>query len=273
MAHIEPTLLPVVVDLERGLRELAVRFGIVGALVPELLLDARPARMTTDADAMVVVQTLAEFESLKDQLRAYGFERTRLAHRLRHVSGGVLDLLPYSAALAPGDRLQLDQDTVLNMAGFRHVVPRAVSIAIEGGPTLPVAPLPLYALLKLVAFSDRRAPKDLGSVMHCLEHYLEDDARRYGVEYGGAGVPYEYTCAYLLGLDARPLLDGAIVQAAGSVLARFDDPDAPIVGIAAAERGRAFVDDELRAHVFELFRWYRRGLSIAEHTESGGAGV
>ena len=233
MARLDPTLLPVVVDLERGLRALGVPFGIVGALVPELLLDARPARMTTDADAMVVVQTLAEFDSLKDQLRTYGFARTRLAHRLRHASGGVLDLLPYSDALAPDDRLQLDQDTVLNMAGFRHVVPRAVSVAIEGGPTLPVAPLPLYALLKLVAFSDRRAPKDLGSVLHCLEHYLEDDERRYGVEYGGAGVPYEYTCAYLLGLDARPLLDDAIIQAAGSVLARLDDADAQLVGVAA----------------------------------------
>jgi hypothetical protein len=45
MARIEPTLLPVVADQERGLRELGVPFGIIGALVPELLLKARPARM------------------------------------------------------------------------------------------------------------------------------------------------------------------------------------------------------------------------------------
>lgn len=267
MARIDPTLLPVVADLERGLRELGVPFGVVGALVPELLLDARPARMTNDADVMVVVQTLAEFDGLKDRLAGYGFERTRLAHRLRHASGGVLDLLPYSASIAPGERLQLDDDTVFNMAGFRYVVSHAVSIAIEGGPSLPVAPLPLYVLLKLVAFGDRRAPKDLGSVLHCLAHYLEDDDRRYGVEFEGAGVPYEYTCAYLLGLDARPLLDDAINDAVQRVLARLDAPDAQLVGVAAAERGRAFVDDELRAHVFELFRWYRRGVGITEDAE------
>jgi hypothetical protein len=146
MARIDPTRLPVVADLERGLRELGVPFGVVGALVPELLLDARPARMTNDADVMVVVQTVAEFDGLKDRLAGYGFERTRLAHRLRHASGGVLDLLPYSASIAPGERLQLDDDTVFNMAGFRSVVPHAVSIAIEGGPSLPLAPLPLYVL-------------------------------------------------------------------------------------------------------------------------------
>ena len=53
MSRIEPTLVPVVTDLERGLRELGIPFGIVGALVPELLLDARPARMTNDADVTV----------------------------------------------------------------------------------------------------------------------------------------------------------------------------------------------------------------------------
>ncbi len=65
MSRIEPTLVPVVTDLERGLRELGIPFGIVGALVPELLLDARPARMTNDADVTVVVQSLADFETLE----------------------------------------------------------------------------------------------------------------------------------------------------------------------------------------------------------------
>ena len=60
MPRIEPALLPVVSDLARGLRELGVPFGVVGALVPELLLDARPARMTNDADVAVVVASLAE---------------------------------------------------------------------------------------------------------------------------------------------------------------------------------------------------------------------
>jgi predicted nucleotidyltransferase len=262
MARIEPTLVPVLVDLDRGLRELGVPFGIVGALVPELLLDSRPARMTNDADVMVVVKTLGEFDALKDQLTGYRFERTRLAHRLRHTSGGMLDILPYSESIAPGDRLQLDVDLVFNMAGFRHVVSRAVPTAIEGGPTLPLAPLPLYALLKLVAFSDRRAAKDLGGVLHCLEHYLEDDERRYGVEFDGAGVPYDYTCAYLLGLDARPLLDHSISHTVRDVLDRFDEPDAHVVGIALAESGRRWVDDDRRTHVFELFRWYRRGTGL-----------
>jgi predicted nucleotidyltransferase len=168
MPRIEPALVPVVSDLARGLRDLGVPFGVVGALVPELLLDARPARMTNDADVAVVVATLDDFESLKDRLADYGFARTRLPHRMQHRSGGLVDMLPFSESIAPNGRLQLQEGFVLNMAGFRHVVSNTVATTIDGGPTLPLAPLALYALLKLVAFDDRKAPKDLGGSLPLL---------------------------------------------------------------------------------------------------------
>jgi hypothetical protein len=44
MQRIEPGLVPVVTDLERGLRELSIPFGIVGALVPERTDRDRHAR-------------------------------------------------------------------------------------------------------------------------------------------------------------------------------------------------------------------------------------
>ena len=47
----------------------------MGALVPELLLDARRTRMTNDADVTVIVESLADFETLKDPLAEYGFAR------------------------------------------------------------------------------------------------------------------------------------------------------------------------------------------------------
>ena len=82
MPRVDPNLMPVVVDLERGLRELGVPFGIVGALVPELLLDVRPPRKTNDVDVAVVVEGLEDFDLLKGRLADYGFTRTRRPHRL-----------------------------------------------------------------------------------------------------------------------------------------------------------------------------------------------
>ena len=71
MPRIEPSLLPVVTDLARGLHELGIPFAMVGALVPELLLDTRPRHMTNDADVTIVVQSLADFDALKDRLSGY----------------------------------------------------------------------------------------------------------------------------------------------------------------------------------------------------------
>lgn len=262
MPRIEPRLVPVVTDLERGLRELHIPFGIIGALVTELLLDARPRRMTNDADVLVIVDSIADFNALKDRLAAYGFTRTRLSHRMQHRDGGLMDLLPFSATIAPDGRLQLDDGVVFNTAGFSQVVPNAVSTSIEGGPNLPVAPLPLYALLKLVAFSDRRAAKDLGGVLHCLEHYLDDDERRYGVDHDGQGVPFEYTGAYMLGVDGQRFLDANLANTVRTVLDRFDEAGADVVGIAAGERRRSPIEDQHRAEIFELFRWYRHGTGL-----------
>jgi predicted nucleotidyltransferase len=218
--------------------------------------------MTNDADFAVVMASLDDFESLKDRLADYGFARTRLPHRMRHRSGGLVDMLPFSDSIAPGGRLELQEGLVLNMAGFRHVVSNAVATAIDDGPTLPLAPLPLYALLKLVAFDDRKAPKDLAGVFHCLEHYLEDDERRYGAEHEGEGVPYEYTGAYLLGMDGRPFLDAHVAGTVVKVLDRFADADADVVDLVARERGRILPTDEEVAIIFEHFRWYRRGTHL-----------
>jgi predicted nucleotidyltransferase len=225
MPRLEPALVPVVADLERGLRTFGVPFALVGALVPELLLDVRPARMTNDADVTVTVESLAEFETLKDRLADFGFARSRAPHRLVHGSGGRADLLPFGPGVTQDGRLELEADLVLNMAGFEHVVPSAVWVSIDDGPTIPVVPLPLFVLLKLVAFSDRKAPKDLAGVFHCLRHYLEDDERRYGVEHDGAGVLFEYTGAYLLGIDGRRFLGPELSQAVATVLDRFADSD------------------------------------------------
>jgi predicted nucleotidyltransferase len=262
MPRIEPALVPVVSDLARGLRDLGVPFGVVGALVPELLLDARPARMTNDADVAVAVASLDDFESLKDRLAEYGFARTRLPHRMQHRSGGLVDMLPFSDSIAPDGRLQLREGFVLNMAGFRHVVSNAVATAIDDGPTLPVAPLPLYALLKLVAFDDRKASKDLAGVFHCFQHYFEDDERRYSAEHDGEGVPYEYTGAYLLGVDGRPFLDAELAGTVVKVLDRFSDADADVVGLVARDRGRVVPTDDERTIIFDHFRWYRSGAGL-----------
>ena len=75
-------------------------------------------------------------------------------------------------------------------------------------------------------------------------------------------MPYEYTCAYLLGLDGRHFLDEPVSQACRAVLARFDDPDAEGVGIVVRSSGRLVIERHDQIGIFERFRWYRLGAGL-----------
>jgi len=257
-----PSLIPVLTDLARGLRELDVPFCIIGALVPELLLDSGSGRMTNDADVTVVVDGLEEFNRLKTRLADFGFAETRAPHRLQHREGGMVDVLPFSVRLAPAGTLELKDDFVLNMAGFQHVVPNAVPVSLTCDLIVPVTPVPLYVLLKLSAFGDRKAPKDLVSVHHCLRHYLEDDDRRFGLDHAGEGVIFDYTCAYLLGLDCQRFLDPAVTATARAVLDRFESADAGVVRMILRESGHHSPEPAALNEVFQLFRWFRLGAGL-----------
>ena len=250
MPPLDSSVERVLVALVHGLRALDVRFCVIGALVPELLLDERPEQATLDADAVVFVRDLATFERVKAGLA--GFAPTKFPFRLRYEGGGRADILPYSHELAPDGVLRLDPDYVFNMTGFDRVAESVVEVTLQSGESVPVVIVPVYVLLKLVAFSDRKLKKDIGGVLHCLRNYAEGDERRFGLEHNGAPVPYEYGAAYLLARDALPFVDDKLRHLIASLLHRL---------IPAEDD----VDDEepYRAKENrECLRWFRKGLDL-----------
>ena len=121
MRNVDPVLQPVLSALAAGMRALRVSYCLIGALAPELLLDDPPPRRTNDADVVVFVATLDDFERIKGDLAPYGFRPTELPYRLEHASGGRLDLLPYSQQLAPDDKLVLGRDLTFTVTGFDRI--------------------------------------------------------------------------------------------------------------------------------------------------------
>jgi predicted nucleotidyltransferase len=246
--QLDPTVEPILVALVHGLRALDVRFCVIGAIVPELLLNERPLQLTLDADVVVFVPDLQTFERVKAGLPE--FATTALPYRLQYSGGGRADILPYSRELAPDDVLRLEPDYVFNMAGFDRVLKAVIDVTLESGEQVPVVCVPMYALLKLVAFTDRNLAKDIAGVLHCLRNYAEDDDRRFGLEHDGTLVPYEYGSAYLLGRDALPFVDDKWRHLVAPLLARLIEP-----GIDD--------DDDYRARENrELWRWFSTALGL-----------
>jgi predicted nucleotidyltransferase len=148
MTSIDPIVLAALSDLARGLRARQVRFGIIGALVPEFLLGAAPRRRTNDADATIIVDSLEDFDRLKQELAEFGFGPTPRPYRLVHRAGGWVDLIPYSATLAPDGHLELGDEVSFNLAGFELVVPNAVDVPIGPEFVVPMVPLACWRSLK-----------------------------------------------------------------------------------------------------------------------------
>lgn len=262
MPPLDPHLQALVTALGRGLRAIDARFCLIGALVPELLLDVRPRRRTNDADAVVLVGDLDAFEKVKRDLNARGFSPSRVPYRLEYAAGGWVDLLPYGDRLAPSGTLQLSPDVSITTAGFDRLAAAAIDVPLPDGTTVPVAPLPLYVLLKLVAYTDRGLPKDPASVLHVLQHYAADDDRRFGLEHEGELVPFEFTSACLVGLDGRTYVDGNLRRLVSPVVSELTVPDSPLVDRVLRENGLVSLDEEPRREAAERFRWFQRGAGL-----------
>jgi predicted nucleotidyltransferase len=257
MPGLEPGLESVVTALVQGLRALEVPFCIIGALVPELLLETKPESRTNDADVVVIVPDLAAYADVKRGLEEapYEFAPTIVPHRLARRGGGLVDILPYSRELAPEGVLQLEPGVTMNAAGFDRVIGAAIPVRLDSGLELPVVPLPLFVLLKLVAYSDRKATKDLDAIEHVFRDYAHDDERLWGLEHAGELVEYDYGPAYLLGKDGKDFLGPALLKTLQPLMVGLSNAN-------TRSRGTRTDDAEWRPRFEDLLFWYRRGLGL-----------
>jgi predicted nucleotidyltransferase len=262
MGRLDPRLIETVTALVDGLGHASVRYCLIGALVPELLLKTAPPRRTNDADVVVLVETLADFDEVKRVLEdeRYGFTRTSQPFRMERGPGRI-DVLPYSRTLAPDGLLRVPPSAPFNMLGFDRVFESQTAADLGANRIVPLITIPLYALLKLVAYSDRRLARDPAGVLHCLMYYEEDSERLYGVEHEGALVDFDVAAAYLLGLDARPLVDEPLAGTIGPILAMLTDPESSLGFQTVREYRGGSSDERLRTRTARLFGAFRDGLA------------
>ena len=250
---LSPPFFLLVTDLERGLRALGVPFAVIGALVPELLLDVRPVRMTNDADVTVAVESLADFEALKDRLSVFGFTRTTSRtgcgppHQVDASTScpSVTPLLQAGVSSCKETAPQHGRLRTRRAQRHRHGDRRRPDVAVDSAAALR-AP-------QAGGISDRTAPKDLAGVFHCLQHYLEDDERRTA--------PNTTVPACHLNTPARTAgrrwssvpRSAAASETIARVLDRFVDSDAEVVATSCASRAE-YHRGRGRLDVFEHFR-------------------
>lgn len=272
-------------------------FVLIGAMVPQLLIDLRQghgfsSRMTHDADTLVKVASWEDFHRLGRRLSEAGFRQGPAPHEFRLGEDVRLDLIPFGPGLVKEDRLVWPKTEIeMSTLGIEEAFECAKSEELAPGLSLPVVPIPGLVLLKIVAYQDRpeERKRDLTDVVFCFEHYEEvlEGSRRFdltGVTVDGHPVQFEEAGAYLLGIDVAKLARPKSLVAVRKFLDMFSDEYArPISQILTEERRLADNEGRRRelSRLFMVFATalregtsesYRSDLSIqgfpeAEHRE------
>jgi predicted nucleotidyltransferase len=159
----------------------ALEIYIAGALARDLWLefahDINAGRRTADADFAVECADWSSFERLRAALLSGGdvVQVGGQQHKFRHRNGTELDLVPYGGVERANRTLAWppEGDQVMNALGFSEVASTTVKFLLPGGVDVQVVPLHALALLKLVAWDDRRQPKDAHDLFVIAKNYLD----------------------------------------------------------------------------------------------------
>ena len=165
-------------------------------------------RGTNDLDLSISLP-VAEFPGGLERLPGWR-RHPRQEHEFTSPLGVRIDFIPAGPQEIARRKLVWPNGFRMNLTGFRHVFTTALPLEVEAGLEIQVAPLPVIALLKMVAWLDRPAERerDLEDLAHLLDEFVEPhDEAFYGPEITEQQIQYELVSAYLLGRELGHLVD------------------------------------------------------------------
>lgn len=199
-----------------------LRLFIVGAQARDLLLqyvyDLPVHRATNDIDFGIIVESWDEFTKLRDNLIAdKKFQpHSTMNQRLIHESDLLIDLVPFGDLEQVSGQISWPPDfsTVMSTVGFREAYDNSINIRIADDLIVKVASLAGLALMKIIAWDDRRFERDAEDLGLVMRHYLDaGNEDRIYTEQGDCfdllneEFDYERASARILGRDVGQLLN------------------------------------------------------------------
>ena len=233
-----------------------VAFFVVGALARDLLLEhvwnLPPQRATKDVDFGVRLGNWQEFAALKEALCATGEFQTeaRQPQRLFHQCGVVVDLVPFGALERPPGSIQWPPADAVRMTtlGFQEAYDCAVQVSFGSGMRVPVCPPDGLALLKLLAWNERRERKDASDLGVLLYSYLEaGNQERLFTEHTDLleVADNKQAGARLLGRDWRKLLNAQSRPLVVAILTRETSSTGRYQLVSSLTASCTFLDGEI----------------------------
>lgn len=235
---LDSLLLAILGRADAAARETGIDYFVSGALARDLILQhvfgKDTGRATRDVDLGICIDDWQQLDALRAYLIQGGdfFVQSGMAHRLiyrpaANTLGLPLDLLPFGGVERPDGTIAWPpgMEIIMNVAGFAEARASALMVKVNDPLTLPVASLPSLAVLKLIAWRDRRpeTTKDATDFLLIARHYADAGNldRLYETETGllqAADFDPELAGAMLLGKDALAICTESTMRTVTEIL-------------------------------------------------------
>lgn len=259
-------------DFSDVAKKLDVPFLVVGAGARLLMLDWKyqlsSSRTTIDWDIAVSVSDWDEFRELRGALTAEPdarFFRTSVEHRLKHISGIPIDIIPFGSIEQEGKITWPEDASIMEVIGFKEVHSSAQWFALEGDFGVLVATPAGLAFLKIFSFFERRRNDDLRDLYFIARHYAEagNEDRIFDQLYSllsEGSIRYDIAGAYLLGRDMQRILSMKTKELAAKLLTNLTDPYCRDFDLLLERFGDEREEERSRNAIAEQFAALRAGL-------------
>jgi predicted nucleotidyltransferase len=167
----------VLIALKKVVDSLKLPMVIVGAGARLLIFDRRyniSCRTTKDWDIAVKLDSWFDYKKLSDHLtqgQDRCFKTTHTPHKFIHIATGIeVDIIPFGKIGEPHESLKWPDGNQMNLLGLEEALENAM-IEIIQDLEIRIVNAPAFLVLKLIAWSDRQADKDINDINFILENY------------------------------------------------------------------------------------------------------
>jgi predicted nucleotidyltransferase len=227
MNPLSPEQAAAIAQLQKICDSLHAEIVVIGAMAYLSWIEDHH-RHTLDIDVAVAVD-LDDYHRLARLLHTAGWEQeVKREHRWTAPEGTRVDIIPAGPALRARKVLDWPVSGMrMSLVGFEHVFRDSVLHPFGTGLSLRVIPLPVLALLKIVAYQDNpsQRQKDIKDLAAIIKRFDPDDDRRFGDDVIALGLEYETTGAFLIGKDLALICSPDEHQVVTSFITLLRDTD------------------------------------------------
>ncbi len=208
----------VLLDITLIAQSLGVPILVVGAGARILVFDKRydvEGRVTFDLDFAIKVDSWSDFQVFNLQMTQGNnpLFTTNIQHRFIHIATNVLiDIVPFGDIGQPNQEIQWSDGNQMSIFGLEEAFYTAELKQIEN---VEIKVINIFSLivLKLLAWNDRRAIKDLKDVCFILENYTDENIFIERIDKIPEGlVEYREIPAFFLGYDIKNSFSQSLID-------------------------------------------------------------